>query len=203
MHRTTFVCKNTHLPPSLIIQSMRARVAYAWRSLYPDIVNGPIQKNRRWDFKKTLKEIVLFVWRFHCHSEPEPIVGAMTSCFWVYQSSCCHWHKGQYHFWLGAGRLYESVDCMNRQAVQKNTDHGAASQGDLLAVELHNIRQEHCKKDEVNLNQLSAQSSECKRSNYIPNTHFWKKGVVQLWANNFGPFRFWKKERFWKQQETT
>jgi len=77
MHRTTFVCKNTHLPPSLIIQSMRARVAYAWRSLYPDIVNGPIQKNRRWDFKKILKEIVLFVWRFHCHSEPEPIFGAM------------------------------------------------------------------------------------------------------------------------------
>jgi len=94
------------------------------------LVNGPIQKNRPWDFKKRLKEIVIW------------------------------------------------------------------AQGDLLAVELHNIRQEHCKKDEVSLNQSSVQSSECKRSNFIPNTHFWKRGLYSCGQITLDPSDFERKKDF-------
>jgi len=48
-----------------------------------------------------------------------------------------------------------SVDCINRHTVQQNSNHGA--QGHWISMELLNIQQEHCNKDDVSLNQLSVQ----------------------------------------------
>jgi len=86
-------------------------------------------------------------------AEPEPIVqvGALTRrAFGCINQAITSIKVNVISDWVQA-----SVDCINRHAVQQNSNHG--DQGDLLCMELLNIRQEHSNKDEVSLNQLSVQ----------------------------------------------
>ena len=66
-------------------------------------------------------------------AEPEPIVGALTRrAFGCINQAATSIKVNVISDWVQA-----SVDCIDRHAVQQNTNHGA--QGDLLAMELHNI----------------------------------------------------------------